>query len=89
MLRSLVDAGVTCLCAVNREPLQTGGPTNLCLAKCSRCTRPTIRCCAFPSPLSPPRVPETTQTKSRGHPQAVRGPKADRTALTAGSGRKR
>lgn len=80
-----VYAGVTCLCAVNREPLRTGGPTNRHLAKCSRCTRPTIPCCASLSPLSPPRVPETNQiTCSSSSSAWTRGRQA--TALTADSG---
>lgn len=53
---SVSPAGVRCLCAVSREAVWTGGPTNRCWAKFSLCTHPTALCSASPSPLSRPRI---------------------------------
>uniref|UniRef100_A0AAX7UH96 Phosphoinositide 3-kinase regulatory subunit 5 n=1 Tax=Astatotilapia calliptera TaxID=8154 RepID=A0AAX7UH96_ASTCA len=47
---------VRCLCAVSREAVWIGGPTNRCWAKFSLCTHPTALCSASPSPLSRPRI---------------------------------
>lgn len=70
---SSVSAGARCLSAVNKEAVQTGRPTSPHPARCSLCTRPTAPCSASPSPLSPPRVPETLCTLNEsGHVGAER-----------------
>lgn len=59
---SVLSAGVKSFCAVNQEAVQTGGPTSPHQAKSSLCTHPIAPCSAFPSHLSPARVPDTLHT---------------------------
>ena len=59
---SSVSSGVRCLCVVNQEAAQIGGPTSPYQAKSGRYIRPTAPFSASPSPHSLPHIPDTLYT---------------------------